>query len=189
VIIFQKAVILHETDRGMQRFALTAATSGGPKLLQDISGGGTLSTGEFIVADRDLKAAYRFTASGQFLKAFASGRITHVAVSLADDVALLDTDQKEVVVADRTGKVLMRIPRNGSGYQLDSPADVAFDMFENVYVLDREKVLVFAPGGKLLVTFTPDPSSAFKNGQALALDDAARLYVYDDSLGRVLIYQ
>jgi TolA-binding protein len=189
VIIFQRSVILHETDRGMQRFALTAATSGGPKLLQDISAGGTLSNGEFIVADRDLRAAYRFSASGQFLKAFSSGRISRIFVSLADDVAVLDSDQKEVEVTDRLGNVRTRIPRSGTGYQFEAPSDVAFDMFENVYVLDRTQVFVFAPGGRLLVTFTPDPSSAFKKGQALALDSAARLYVYDDSLGRVLIYQ
>jgi TolA-binding protein len=189
VVVFEKSVILHETDRGMQRFALTASTSGGPKLLQDISAGGMLSTGEFIVADRDLRGVYEFTASAQFLKAFASGRTSRVAVSLSDHVALLDSDQKDVDVTDRTGKVLSRIPQRGAGYEMNSPSDVAFDMFENVYVLDRDKIFVFAPGGKLLVTFTPDASSAFKNGQALALDQAARLYVYDDSLGRVLIYQ
>ena len=189
IVVFQKSVILRETDRGMQRLALTAATTGGPKLLQDISAGAPLSTGEYIVADKDLKASYRFNASGQFQASFQTGRVIRVAVSLTDRVALLDTDYHGVVVADRMGQVLARIPEKGSGYEMDSPSDVAFDMFENVYVLDRSRVFIFAPGGNLLVTFTPDPSSAFKKGQALALDAAARLYVYDDSLERVLIYQ
>ncbi len=189
IIVFERTIILRETDRGMQRLALTANTTGGPKLLQDISAGGALSTGEFVVADHDLRGAYRFNASGQFLAAFASGRIGRVSVSLSDEVALLDTDQKGVSVTDRTGKVLWRVSQRGTGYEMSSPSDVCFDMFDDVYVLDRDKVLVFAPGGKLLVSFTPDASSAFKNGQALALDQAARLYVYDDSLGRVLIYQ
>ncbi len=34
--IVQRAVVLRENERGMQRVALTAATSGGPRLLQDI---------------------------------------------------------------------------------------------------------------------------------------------------------
>ena len=37
--IVQRSVVLRETERGMQRIALTAATSGGPRLLQDISAG------------------------------------------------------------------------------------------------------------------------------------------------------
>jgi outer membrane protein assembly factor BamD (BamD/ComL family) len=189
IVVFQKSVILRETDRGMQRLALTAATSGGPKLLQDISAGAPLSTGEYVIADKNLRASYRFNAGGQFLAAFATGRITRVAVSLTDRVALLDTDYHGVVIADQKGKVLARVPEKGAGYEMDSPSDVAFDMFDNVYVLDRSQVFVFAPGGQPLVTFTPDASSAFKNGQALALDAAARLYVYDDALGRVLIYQ
>ena len=55
-----------------QRFALTAATMGGPKLLQDISAGGLLSTGEYVIADRELRGAYRFSSAGQYLAAFAS---------------------------------------------------------------------------------------------------------------------
>jgi TolA-binding protein len=189
VVVFERGVVLRETDKGMQRFAMTANTSGGPKLLQDVSGGAPLSTGEYIVADRGLRGVYRFNAAGQFLAAFASGRVTRVAVSLSDQVAMLDTDSRSVVVADRTGKTIVSIPQKTAGYEMSSPSDVAFDMFENVYVLDRERVLVFSPNGKLLVVFTPDATSAFKNGQSLALDPAARLYVYDEALGRVLIYQ
>jgi len=188
-VIAERSILLRETEKGMQRFALTAATSGGPKLLQEISGGGLLSTGEYVVADRELRAAYRFSPAGQYLGAFGSGRITRVAVSLSDQVALLDADTKSVIVSDRTGKVPARIPQRGAGYELVAPSDIAFDAFDDVYVLDRDRVHVFAPGGKLLVTFTPETASAIRNGQALALDAAARLYIYDEAQGRVAIYQ
>jgi starvation-inducible outer membrane lipoprotein len=49
--------------------------------------------------------------------------------------------------------------------------------------------VVFAPGGKLVATFTPDATTAFRSGTALALDSAARLYIYDDAQGRVVVYQ
>ena len=107
----------------------------------------------------------------------------------ADEVALLDGDAKGVTWSDRTGKVLARIPAKGTGYVLDSPADLAFDMFQHLYVLDRSQVVIFAPGGRHVATFTPDAQSGFKSGAAMALDQAARLYIYDDSQARVLIYQ
>src|SRR4029453_13939542 len=68
--IVQRSIVLRENERGMQRVALTAATSGGPRLLHDISAGALLSTGELIVADRDLRSAYRFNPSGQYVAAF-----------------------------------------------------------------------------------------------------------------------
>jgi hypothetical protein len=189
VTIFERGVLMRETEKGMQRMVLTAATPSGPKLLEDISAGAPLQSGEYVVADRGTRGVYRFNATGQFVAAFASGRVSRLAVSLADNVALLDNDSKAITVADHTGKTLTTISQRGSGYEMSSPADVGFDMFEDVYVLDKERVLVFGPTGKLLTIVTPDPSGAFKNGQSLTLDSAARLYVYDEALGRVLIYQ
>jgi hypothetical protein len=94
-----------------------------------------------------------------------------------------------VIVTDHTGKTLTTIAQRGTGYEMSAPADVGLDMFDDVYVLDKERVLVFGPSGRLLTVVTPEASGAFKNGQSLTLDSAARLYVYDESLGRVLIYQ
>jgi outer membrane protein assembly factor BamD (BamD/ComL family) len=187
--IIQRSVVLRESEKGMQRVTLTAATSGGPRLLQDISAGALLSTGELVVADRDLRAAYRFTASGQYLAACGSGRITRLALSQMDRLAALDSDTRGITLSDRSGKVMARIPAKGTGYELAAPTDLAFDVFEHLYVLDRTHVVIFAPDGRLLATFTPDVASGFRSGAALALDPAARLYIYDEPTGRVLIYQ
>ncbi len=187
--IVQRSVVLRENEKGMQRLALTAATSGGPRLLQDISAGALLSTGELVVADRDLRAAYRFNASGQYLAAFGTGRINRLALSHTDRVAALDADTHGITLSDRTGKVLARIPAKATGYELTAPTDLAFDVFEHVYVLDRTRVLIFASDGRLVATFSPDAASGFRGGAALALDAAARLYVYDEATGRVVIYQ
>ena len=188
-VIAERSILLRETEKGMQRFALTAATSGGPKLLSDISAGALLSSGDYVVADRVLRSAYRFSSSGQYVGAFGGGRITRVAVSLSDQVAMLDAESRTVIVADRTGKSPMRIAQRGTGYELTGPTDVALDVFDHVYVLERDRVLIFGPDGKLLATFTPDAASAFHNAQALALDGAGRLYIYDEGQGRVVIFQ
>ena len=189
LFVVQKTIVGRETDKGMARLALTASSSAGPKLLQDMTSGVRLSTGDLLVADREARVVSRFDITGKWLSGFATGRITRMAVGTSDEVALLDSDSKSIIWTDRTGKALAKIPARGTGYLLDNPTDVAFDMFQHLYVLDKTQVVVFAPGGKLVATFTPDAQSAFKSGTALALDGAARLYIYDEAQERVLVYQ
>ena len=189
MFVVQKTIVGRETDKGMTRLALTASSSAGPKLLQEITSGVRLSTGDLLVADREARLVARFDVTGKSLGVFANGRITRMAVGRSDEVAMLDSESKAVIWTDRTGRALAKIPARGTGYLLDNPADIAFDMFQHLYVLDKTQVVVFAPGGKLVATFTPDAQSAFKSGRALALDSAARLYVYDEAQERVLVYQ
>jgi TolA-binding protein len=189
MFLVQKSMVGRETDKGMARLALTASSSAGPKLLQDLAAGTRLSTGDLLVADREARIVSRFDVTGKWLGGFAAGRITRMAVGRSDEVALLDSDSKSIIWADRTGKPLAKIPARGAGYLLQSPTDLAFDMFQHLYVLDKTQVVVFAPSGKLVAVFTPDAQSAFRSGTALALDSAARLYVYDDAQERVLVYQ
>jgi sugar lactone lactonase YvrE len=151
-----------------------------------------LSSGERLVADRATRAVYRFSDTGTFVSPFASVRATRIAVGPSDRVALLDRDNRSVVVLDRRGITLVRIPQRGEGYELASPADVAFDPLGHLYVLDRSSVLVFAPGGqKPLATFADParPTSGLREATALAVDAAARLFVYDDGAGRILVYE
>ena len=51
---------------------------------------------------------------------------------------------------------------------------------------------VFAAGGALVATFAGGEKTAagtLREGTALALDDAARMYIYDERAERVQIYQ
>ncbi len=148
-----------------------------------------LSNSDLVIADREVRTIARFDQTGKFLANFGTGRISRMAAAANDEVAMLDGDSKGVIWTDRTGKVLARIPARGTGYILESPNDLAFDIFQHLYVLDKTQVVVFAPGGKLVATFTPDATTAFRSGTALALDSAARLYIYDDAQGRVVVYQ
>ena len=110
-----------------------------------------------------------------------------------DDVAMLDRETKSVVVVDRDGKPLGKIPQKGTGYELDSPIDVTFDALGHLYVLDRAKgaIHVFNPAHRLVATITvpeKDPG-AFQKPQAFALDATGRLYVFDDRSQRIQVYQ
>lgn len=174
LLIVQKTVISRETEKGLQRLALTAVQSGQPRLLQDISAGAVLPGGDILVADRDLRVVARFSPEGRFEGNFATGRIRRIVVGPAEQVALLDADTRGVSIADSTGKVLVRLSPKGAGYDLSSAEDLAFDELGHLYVLLRGGVVVFSPAGEPLQAFAAGPNG-FRNGRALAVDTAGRL--------------
>ena len=146
-----------------------------------------LSTNERLVADRDQRAVFKFDAAGKFTGPFAAFRAHRVAVGPGDVVALLDRDANTISLYDRNGKPGVKLARSA-----EKPADMAFDSMGHLYVLDRAAVLVFAPDGKLVTTFAvPDTKApgGFRDASALALDDAGRLYLYDERAERIQIYQ
>ncbi|HXE80699.1 MAG TPA: hypothetical protein VNK41_08125, partial [Vicinamibacterales bacterium] len=190
----QRALVVQETPKPPASLVtLTVPGSGGSaaRVLDDLSAVAVLSSGDWLVADRSTRSVYRFSPGGKYIGAFATGRISRIAVDPSDNVALLDRDAKTISMHDRTGKALMRIPTKGAGYVLTDPTDLEFDAIGHLYVLDRASVLVFAPRAAApLVTFTdPRPQGGLRRGEALALDAAARLYIYDESAERVLVYQ
>jgi DNA-binding beta-propeller fold protein YncE len=153
---------------------------------------GVLSTSERLVADRDQRAVFRFDAAGKFVGPFAAFRANRVAVGPGDVVALLDRDANTISLYDRNGKAGVKIQAHGTGREIEKPTDLAFDSMGHLYVLDRAAVLVFAPDGKFVTSFSvPDTKSpgGFRDGWALALDDAGRLYLYDEKAERIQVYQ
>jgi hypothetical protein len=97
-----------------------------------------------------------------------------------------------VTLFGRDAKILARIPERGTGYQLRRPADVAFDRLGHVYILDRGSVFVFAiQGPRLITTFTiPEKGTgAVGTPQALAVDSAARLYIFDEKSNMVQVFR
>jgi len=98
-----------------------------------------------------------------------------------------------VVIVDRDGKPLSRIPQKGAGYELDNQVDLTFDPLGHLYVLDRGRaaIHVFNPKNRLVATISipeKDPG-AFQKAEAFALDAAGRLYVFDDRSQRIQVYQ
>jgi TolA-binding protein len=180
-------------EEGKPAIVLSTTTSDGKLKPLKLEAGISLSNGDLLVADRDLKAMLRFSSDGKPKGEFARQMsVRRLAVSELDEIAALDTDAKTVTLLSRDGKVVTRIPERGTGYQLRQPIDVAFDRFGHVYVLDRGGVLVFSQQGpRLVATFAPPEKApgAFGSPEALALDSAARLFVFDGRTDAVQVYR
>lgn len=151
------------------------------------------ASGDFLLADREAKSILRFTPQGRYLSDFAKNiDARRMDINDLDEVVALDSETKSVTLFDRDGKILKQIPAKGTSYQLKNPSDIALDHFGHIYVLDRAAVLVFSnDGSKLLNTFTvPEKTpGAFGNANALALDSAGRLYVFDERTDSVKVYR
>jgi len=157
-----------------------------PKPVEEIPAALTLSTGEKLIADHNGKTVIRLTPAGKFVANFATVDAERLARNSMDDVAMSDRDSKAIVIVDREGKTLGRISASGPGYQFGDPADLAFDALGHLYVLDGNKaaVFVFSPRNRLIATVPVG-----KRPRALAVDNAGRLYVYDESLQRIQVFQ
>jgi TolA-binding protein len=193
VLAAQKALLVQEASPAPLMLTLTVPREGGQaRVLDDISAVAVLSTGERLIADRGQRGVFRFDSGGKYLGPFAPIRASRITLGPAEQIALLDRDSKSIAVFDRAGTPMSRIAAQGTGYELTNPADLAFDVLGHLYVLDHAQVHVFAPSGKLVATFASADKmagGALRDGTSLALDHAARLYIYDDRAERVQIYQ
>ncbi|MGC4083188.1 MAG: hypothetical protein QM736_14030 [Vicinamibacterales bacterium] len=83
--------------------------------------------------------------------------------------------------------------QKGTGYELDEPQDVAYDALGHLYVLDRGKgnILVFGPKNRLItmLTIPNNAPGALNRGEALGVDAAGRLDVFDERSRRIQVYQ
>jgi TolA-binding protein len=179
---------------------LSAPRPGGsPRPLEKMDGVVAMAGGDWVVADEDERGLMRFDAAGKAKGPFAAGRMLRLAINGFDEVAGIDRESKSVVIFDAGGKMLTRIPARSPGCQLENPADLEFDEFGHLYVLDRDAVCVFdAPAGatattppRLLSRFSePEKNpAAFRRATALALDASGRLFIADERAARVLAYR
>jgi outer membrane protein assembly factor BamD (BamD/ComL family) len=165
-----------------------------PRRVEEIPAALSLSTGQRIVVDKAEKAVIRLGPDGQYLGAFVTPMNTErLALNRLDDVAMIDKENKSVVIVDRDGKPLSRIAAKGTGYQFDEPLDLAFDQLGHLYVLDRgsASVYVFGPRNRLITTFTiaEKTPGAFYRARAFSLDGAGRLFIFDERAKRIGVYQ
>jgi hypothetical protein len=139
----------------MQRMVLTAATPAGPKILEEITAGAPLGDDRRARRRRSQpQGCVQFNAAGQFVAAFASGRVSRLAVSVTDNVAMLDTDSKSIIVADHAGKTLVTI-RRGAPVQDRITGRRPLRHVRERLRPRQERVLVFGANGKLLTVVTP----------------------------------
>lgn len=192
IVVIRDGVLLPEKAAPI---AITVTSGTQPRQLEEIPAVITLNGGDRLVIDRKAKTVIRVSGAGKYLSSFATVNAERLARNELDEVAMIDRDSKSIVVADRDGKIVSRIPAKGTGYQFDDLADLAFDGLGHLYVLDGRKAVihVFGPGPKhpLLGTIasTGREAGALQKPRALALDGAGRLYVFDESSQRIQVYQ
>ena len=153
-----------------------------------------LSTGHRIVVDQKEKAVLRYGANGQYLGPFVTAINTdRLATNALDDVAMIEQDSKAITIVDRDGKLLSKILPKGANYQFGEPVDLVFDQLGHLYVLDRGRssIYVFGPRNRLITTFTLAEKSpgAFTRARAMGLDAAGRMYIFDERVKRIQVYQ
>lgn len=177
-----------------QSVTVTVPTADGKiRQVEDITSVTVVSNGDRLLADRKGKAVIRVSPAGKYTGAFATVNPERLAHNGLGDVAIIDRESKGVVIVDRDGKALGKILAKGTGYELDNPIDVTFDRFGHLYVLDRSRGSVFVFGSKnrliTSITMPEKEPGAFQRPQAFALDAAGRLFVFDDRVQRIQVYQ
>ena len=169
------------------------ASDGQMRAVGDIPAALPTDGGERLVANPRGRNVLRALPTGRFVSIFAVGNVSRMVQNWVGDVAMIDKSTKSIVIADRDGKTLAKIAAKGTGYEFADPVDLVFDGLDHLYVLDRGRssIFVFGPDNKLMSTLTlPDKSpGALSRGEAIGVDPAGRLYVFDDRSRRIQVYQ
>jgi sugar lactone lactonase YvrE len=193
VIIARNEVLI--ADRAESQMISTPEKEPGKtRPVEEIPSVVAMSTGQRLIMDRKAKNVIRVGVDGRYAGNFlANVNGEKLALNRLDDVAVIERDSKGVTIADRDGKVLTKIAPKGANYQFDEPIDLTFDQLGHLYVLDRGKgtVYVFNPKYKLISTFTIAQNSpgSFSRPKAMAVDAAGRLYIFDERVKRIQVYQ
>ena len=171
----------------------TTKNDGTNRPLEQIRAAAVLSSGEYLVSDADARAVMRFSPDGKHLGFFGEARADRLAVDDLDHVVMIERGTPVVIIAGPDGRMLKRIETRGAKNELRNPVDVAVDAFGHIYVLDRDLggVFVFTPQGQPVTTFSiPEKApGAFRRATAMAADDSGRLYIADERLQLVQMYQ
>ncbi len=158
----------------------------------EIQAAAAMAGGDILIADRKSKSIVRIGGDGTFRGRFAQADVVRLAVSPFGDAAAIERDTRAVLLIDKAGAT-RTLAASGTGYAMRAPVDLAFDVFGHLYVLERDRVVVFAPTGEPLTTFAPGAAGrgvigGFQSAAALGVDGAGRLYVLDADAQRIQVY-
>jgi outer membrane protein assembly factor BamD (BamD/ComL family) len=165
------------------------------RVLNDVASGVLTSGGDLLVVDSNLKNIGRFSPTGSYLGPFAQVFSDRLAIDVTGRVASIDQDGSGVSILDHEGQKKPQILSRGKAYEFKRPMDIAFDSLGHVYVLDRNAATVWifaqSPQPQLLASFSIPPKSpgVFRGAVCLAIDSAGRLYIYDDGVEKIQVYQ
>ena len=149
--------------------------------------------GEWLIGDGKTNSLRRYAPNGT-PAGLLPGRVKaqRMAQNDIDDVAVLDGDQKVIWLLGRDGAISNQIAKRGreKEYDFGTPADVAFDILGNVYVLDGERNSIFVFDPRLQFrTLLNLPPKVIRKPVALAVDTRGYIYVFDRDAQQVFGFQ
>jgi TolA-binding protein len=191
-VLFRQNTLLAEGASRPISLSITQP-DGKIRTIDDIPAAAMVSRGDWLIADAKANAVQLFSAAGNYRHQFAAFAADRLSLDESDTVLALNRNEKSLVVVDRENKQIARVSARGQGYQLEEPVDAALDALGHLYVLDRSlaEVFVFTPEGRFATSFTiPEKNpGAFRKASAFGLDSAGRLYIFDERVQRVQVYQ
>jgi TolA-binding protein len=168
---------------------------GTPRVLDDVTSGVVTSMGDLLLSDKGTKAIGRFTLTGKYVGPFSPTASLRLAIDSTDRIAAVEQDGGAIALIDPDGRVRTKIPAKGQGYEFDRIVDVAFDVFGHLYALDRGPgavhVFTTQQPPRLVTTFAivKGAPGAFRRARAFGIDAEGRLYIYDDDVEKIQVYQ
>lgn len=164
-----------------------------PRALDAVRAAVATSLREWLVADRDLKSILRYSSAMKAEGVFAALPADRLAIDAEDRVAVLDAEAGVIDLVLPDGRSTGRLGKATRDFE--KAIDIAFDGLGFLYVLDREAgaVRVFEVADKVrpraVFSVPPKMPGAFRKATAVALDAGGRLFIYDESLARIQVYQ
>jgi TolA-binding protein len=180
-------------DKGETQSIFMPERDGKVRYIEDIPAVIVTSEGDRLLADASDHTVIRIGADGKYISRFAQVEAIRITVNSMGDVAMLDKGTKSVLFSDSDSKALGKLLNKGTGWEFGDPVDIAYDFFDQLYVLDRGKgtVFVFSPKNTLVASVAiPDKSpGSFTKANAFSLDRAGRLFIFDERVKRIQVYQ
>ena len=180
-------------DRAEALSLAVPSPEGRPRPLEEIPAALPTSRGDRLVADGKAKIVIRVTADGKYRRPVCvAARDAHGDERTGRRGACSTEQPSRSTSPIATARCSARLPREGTGYELTDPVDMAYDSLGHLYVLDRAStVLVFGPKNKFVASVTiPEKNpGAFARAAAFGLDPAGRLYIFDERAKRIQVYQ
>ena len=152
--------------------------------------------GEVFVADPDHHRLLRYNPHTRFLEPFplALERTrpffpSGIAVDAMGSIIVANQDGHELLVFDRTGRLLRKI--GGERSLLERPIDLAIDAATHLYVLDgaRREVQVWTLDGQMVRTLKLSAATSrgsMRGGTSLAVGPDGTVYVTDGDAWHVI---
>ncbi len=202
--VYQRGDDLYIADSGAQRVTVVNLKTN-DFFHVGTSGDGSLADPVCVVTDRDgniyvsdsaAKKIFKYDPQGNFIKSISREGMRPVGLAYdekSDTLFIVDTDNHDVIAADRDGNKKFIIGKRGEGDgEFNFPTYCWADNNGRLYVSDtmNARIEVFDTSGKFLFKFGSRGGSynEFARPKGVATDTHGNIYVVDSEQGMIKIF-